>query len=148
MEEKKNPVIEMVDNNGNTVHAELYDIFEFEGRKYALLVPVEEEQEKGHPSMAVMRLMEDGDSYYIDEIPTDEEFERISAYLNVPVREDDKNCDCELREDHHHCCCEDHEEDHCCCGGHHHDDDCGCEEHHHHEGHCCGGGHHCNCEDD
>ena len=144
MEEKKNPIIEMVDNNGNTVHAELYDIFEFEGRKYALLVPVEEEQEEGHPSIAVMRLMEDGDSYYIEEIPTDEEFERISAYLNGPVREDDKNCDCELRAEQHHCCGGHHDDDDCCCGGHHHDDDdCCCGGNHHDDEGCCGGGHCC-----
>ena len=147
MEEKKNPVIEMVDNNGNTVHAELYDIFEFENRKYALLVPIDDEKVEGQQSIAVMRLMEDGDSYYIEEIPTDEEFNRIAAYLNGPVQDGDKNCDCGCQHEHHHCCCDDHD-DNCGCGnGHGHccDDDDDCD--HQHHGHCCGEGQHkCDCD--
>ena len=102
MEEKNPPIIQMTDDNGNTIHAELYDIFDFECRKYALLVPVDGvEEKKGEKSMAVMRLMEDGDSYYIEEIPTDEEFERVSAYLHGPVKDDDKNCDSFLRKHNH-----------------------------------------------
>ena len=83
MEEKNQPrIIEMIDNEGAQVKAELYDIVECEGQKYALLMPVQEEDGEDQPSLAVMRLMQDGDQYYIEEIETDEEFDRVAAFLH------------------------------------------------------------------
>lgn len=105
MEEQKNPIIEMTDNEGNRVNAELFDIFEFENQKYALLSPIYDDEEEHEQMMAVMRLMADGDDYYIEEIATDEEWERVQAFLNSPCqckcggeegcnKENKENCNC------------------------------------------------------
>lgn len=111
MEENQNPIIEMTDAEGNTVNAELYDIFEFENQKYALLVPVmdeDDEETEEMPPIAVMRLIEDGDNYAIEEIGSDEEWERVQNYLNTPC-----NCGNDCGE----------KKEGCCGGGNH---NCGC----------------------
>lgn len=84
MEEKNNPIIEMTDNEGRTINAELFDLFVLDDQKYALLRPVYEEGEEHEDAIAVMRLMEDGDQYYIEEIATDEEWEKVQAALSSP----------------------------------------------------------------
>ncbi len=131
MEQEKGPIIEMIDNNGNKIKAEIYEIFDFEDKKYALLLPLIEDNQEEVNSLAVMSLLQDGDQYYIQEIESDLEYARVVEYLQGPYQEG-----------HHcHCGCEDHD---CGCGDHDHDCGCGCgEEHHHdHDHHC-----HCGCED-
>ena len=111
MEEQKNPIIEMTDNEGRTVKAELYDVFEFENQKYALLVPVTEDED-AQKMMAVMHLIEVDGGYGIEEIASDEEWERVQAFLNSP-------CGCEGKEGGcgGNCNCEDKGKENCGCGG-------------------------------
>lgn len=117
MEEQKNPIIEMTDNEGNRVNAELFDIFEFENQKYALLKPVVEEgEEEGDQMIAVMRLMMDGEDYFIEEIATDEEWERVQNLLNSP-------CDCHCGEGEGGCSCGEEKKEGCCGQG---NGNCGC----------------------
>lgn len=118
MEEQTNPIIEMTDNEGNRVNAELFDIFELDSQKYALLMPVYDDEEEHEQMIAVMRLMEDGDQYYIEEIATDEEWERVQNFLNKP-------CNCHCGEGEGSCDCNNEKKDGCCGKGEGH---CGCKD--------------------
>lgn len=87
MEEQNTPVIEIIDNEGNRINAQLYDMFELEGQRYALLIPCEEEEEGTPKMIAVMRLMNSEEGYYLEEIADDEEYTRVEAYLQSPAEE-------------------------------------------------------------
>lgn len=131
---QQGPIIEMTDAEGHKIKAELYEIFEFDQKKYALLLPLIEGNQEEVNQFAVMSLMQDGDQYYIQEIESDLEYARVVEFLQSP-HVDDHKCGCGCHEHHldHECGCGCHE--------HHHDHecDCGCDKEHDH--HCS-----CGCE--
>ena len=67
-------IIETVDENGNVVKFELFDIVEVDEKEYALLLPVEEEESD---EVVLMRLSKDGE----ETIEDDEEFEKVAEYV-------------------------------------------------------------------
>lgn len=75
-EEKR--IIETVDENGNEVKFELFDIVEFEEQEYALLTNPEDDNDE---NIVVMRLLKDGEGYSMETIEDDDEFERVSEYI-------------------------------------------------------------------
>lgn len=77
-EEKK--IIETIDENGNNVKFELFDIIEFEGQEYALLTNPEVEDDE---NIVVMKLLKEDEGYSFETIEDDDEFERVSAYLEA-----------------------------------------------------------------
>ena len=72
-------IIEMTDENGNVVKCELYDVVEFEGKQYALLVEAETEEEE--PEVVLMKYTEEGEDVYFETIDDDEEFEKVQNYI-------------------------------------------------------------------
>ena len=72
MAEKR--IIETVDENGNSIKFELFDIIVFEDQEYALLTNPEVEDDE---NIVVMKLLNDGDGYTLETIEDDDEFERI-----------------------------------------------------------------------
>jgi len=75
-EEKR--IIETVDENGNEVKFELFDIIVFEEQEYALLTNPEEEDDE---NIVVMKLLQEGSGYSLETIEDDEEFEKVSEYI-------------------------------------------------------------------
>lgn len=75
-EEKK--IIETVDENGNVVKFELFDIIVFEEQEYALLTNPEVEDDE---NIVVMKLLKDEEGYSFETIEDDEEFERVSEFI-------------------------------------------------------------------
>ena len=71
-------IIETVDENGNVVKFELFDIVEVDEKEYALLLPVEEEESD---EVVLMRLSKDGEEYLFETIEDDEEFEKVAEYV-------------------------------------------------------------------
>ncbi len=71
-------IIETVDENGNVVKFELFDIVEVDEKEYALLLPVEEEESE---EVVLMRLSKDGDDYLFETIDDDDEFEKVAQYV-------------------------------------------------------------------
>lgn len=71
-------IIETVDENGNVVKFELFDIVEVDEKEYALLLPVEEEESD---EVVLMRLSKDGKEYLFETIEDDEEFEKVAEYV-------------------------------------------------------------------
>ncbi len=71
-------IIETIDENGNVVKFELFDIVEVDEQEYALLLPVEDEE---GDEVVLMRLSKDGDEYLFETIDDDDEFEKVAAYV-------------------------------------------------------------------
>lgn len=79
-EKEEKQLIETVDDEGNIVNFELFDIVEFEEREYALLIPAESEDDE-ETEVVLMRLTKDGDDYLFEAIEDDEEFDKVSEYI-------------------------------------------------------------------
>lgn len=77
VEEKQ--LIETVDEEGNVVNFELFDIVEFEDKEYALLLPAESEDD--YDEVILMRLTKQGDDYLFEAIEDDAEFDKVSSYI-------------------------------------------------------------------
>ena len=78
-------IVETVDTDGNVIKFNLFDIIEFENREYALLLPVDEDDnaslEDDDSELVIMRLISEDDEYSFETIDDDDEFDRVSAYL-------------------------------------------------------------------
>ncbi len=86
MTEEEKKIIETVDENGNIIKFELFDIVEYENIEYALLTSAEENSEDDD-EIVVMRLIQDNDGYSFETIGDDNEFEKISEYLEKLAEE-------------------------------------------------------------
>lgn len=73
-------IIETIDEEGNTINFELYDIVEVEGREYALLLPTDAEEGEDD-EIVLMRLTKDGEDYLFETIDDEEEFDKVAAYV-------------------------------------------------------------------
>ena len=72
-------IIEITDEDGTVIKCELYDIVEFEGKNYALLVEADSEEEE--PEVVLMRYSEEGEDVFFETIDDDEEFEKVQEYI-------------------------------------------------------------------
>lgn len=75
-EEKR--IIETVDENGNEVKFELFDIIVFEEQEYALLTNPDDENDE---NIVVMKLIKEDEGYSLETIEDDDEFEKVSEYI-------------------------------------------------------------------
>ena len=76
MSEKR--IIETVDENGNEIKFELFDIIVVDNQEYALLTNPEEEDAE---NIVAMRLIQEDGGYSFETIEDDEEFEKVEAYI-------------------------------------------------------------------
>ncbi len=72
-------IIEMTDDEGNVIKCELFDVVEFEGNQYALLVEVDSDEEEAE--VVLMKYTEDGEDVFFETIDDDEEFDRVQQYI-------------------------------------------------------------------
>lgn len=72
-------IIEITEEDGTVIKCELYDIVEFEGNQYALLIEADNEEEE--PEVVLMRYTEEGEDVYFETIDDDAEFERVQEYI-------------------------------------------------------------------
>ena len=73
-------IIETIDEEGNAINFELYDIVEVESKEYALLLPVDSEEGEDD-EIVLMRLTKDGEDYLFETIDDEEEFDKVAAYV-------------------------------------------------------------------
>ena len=79
MTEEQN-FVELCDEEGNITKCEVYDIVDFEGKTYAMLLPLDEENEED-PELIVLEYLEEGEECYFQNIDDEEEFERVCDYI-------------------------------------------------------------------
>ena len=75
-----NQLIETIDEEGNVIKFELFDIVEVENKEYALLLPTDA-QEGEDDELVLMRLLKDGEDYLFETIDDDAEFDKVAAYV-------------------------------------------------------------------
>lgn len=91
MENEENQLIETVDEDGNVINFELYDIVEVDGQEYALLLPAEEEEDDSDEAeIVIMRLTKDGEDYIFETIEEDDEFNKVAEYVENLTDEEDE----------------------------------------------------------
>ena len=73
-------LVELSDEEGNITNCEIYDIVEFEGKTYALLLPVENESEDD-PELIVLEYVEEGEEGSFVSIEDEDEFNRVCDYI-------------------------------------------------------------------
>ena len=89
MAEELDNTIEIIDDDGTTIKCELYDIVEFDGKQYAVLA--EKDSEDDEPELVLMRYTEEGEESYFETIDDDDEFERVSEYIeNLDTEDEDE----------------------------------------------------------
>lgn len=77
-------LIDITDENGNTIKCELYDIIEFEDKQYAVLAEVDETDEVNEePELVIMRYSEEDGNSYFETILDDDEFDRVTEYIDT-----------------------------------------------------------------
>ncbi|MBP7212259.1 DUF1292 domain-containing protein [bacterium] len=89
-ENEERQLIETVDEDGNIINFELFDIVEFEEKEYALLLPADEKENDETDEIVLMRLLKEGDDYTFEAIDDDEEFDKVSSYIESIENEDEE----------------------------------------------------------
>lgn len=87
MAKDENNIIEIVDENG-TINCKLFTIVEFEEKEYALLIPVDQEDEE-EAEFVLMRIEGDDEDISFATLD-DDEFERVSEYIEN-MEDDDED---------------------------------------------------------
>ncbi|HIS83046.1 DUF1292 domain-containing protein [bacterium] len=91
MENDEKQLIETVDEEGNVINFELFDIIEVDEQEYALLLPAEaEEEDSEEGEIVLMRLTKDGEDYLFETIEDDEEFKKVEEYIKTMEDEEDE----------------------------------------------------------
>ena len=80
-------IIETVTEDGEKVKFEIFEIIEFEEKEYALLTPVESDEAE-EDDLVLMRLLQEDDEYVFETIDDDDEFERVSEYIESLAEEE------------------------------------------------------------
>ena len=92
MENEENRIIETVDEEGNVITFELYDIVEVDEKEYALLLPTEDnDNDSDEGSIVIMRLSKDGEDYIFETIDDDSEFNKVAEYVESLAEEYDED---------------------------------------------------------
>ena len=81
--ELEDRLIETIDENGNVITFELYDIVEVDEQEYALLLPTDDEEDADDEDaeIVLMTLSKNGEDYLFETIEDDDEFNRVAAYV-------------------------------------------------------------------
>ena len=78
--------VELCDEEGNVTKCEVYDVVDFEEKTYALLLPIEDGSEED-PELILLEYIEEGEEGFFQNIDDEDEFERVSAYIESLVDE-------------------------------------------------------------
>lgn len=79
-EEFEKNYVELADEDGGITKCEVYDVVDFEGKTYAMLLPIEDEN-SDDPELIVLEYIEEGDEGFFQNIDDEEEFERVCEYI-------------------------------------------------------------------
>ena len=88
MSEEEQNLVEITDEEGNSTQCEVYDVVEFEGKTYALLLPLDEADEDAE--LIVLEYIEEGDECYFQNIEDEEEFDKVCEFIQTLEYDDDE----------------------------------------------------------
>lgn len=84
MSEEELNLVELVDEDGNNISCEVWDLIEFEEKTYAILVPVNTENSE-EPEQILLEYVEEGDECTFVSIEDEDEFNRVWDYIETLV---------------------------------------------------------------
>ena len=88
MKDEKN-YIELELEDGSIEKCEVVDIFDFENKTYALLLPAAYEIDED-TEIVIMEYIENGDEAYFQDIESDDEYNRVCDYVEQLNSEDEE----------------------------------------------------------
>lgn len=88
MAEEEQNIVEITDEDGNSTECEVYDVIEFENKTYALLFPLDEDEEDAE--LIVLEYIEEGDECYFQNIEDEAEFDRVCEYVQTLEYDEDE----------------------------------------------------------
>ena len=80
MADEEQNYVEICDEDGCVTKCEVYDVVDFEDKTYALLLPIEDEDEE-EAELIVLEYLEEGDECYFQNIVDEDEFNRVCEYI-------------------------------------------------------------------
>ena len=88
MTEEEQNIVDITDEDGNVTKCEVYDVVEFEDKTYALLLPLDEDEEDAE--LIVLEYIEEGEECYFQNIEDEEEFDKVCEYIQTLEYDDDE----------------------------------------------------------
>ena len=80
-EELEQNYVEICDEEGVVTKCEIYDVIDYENKTYALLLPLNEDENDEDAEVIVMEYIEEGDEGYFQNIEDEAEFQRVCEYI-------------------------------------------------------------------
>ncbi len=90
MADEEQNYVEILDEEGNVTKCEIYDVVDMDGKTYAMLLPLSEDENDDDSEVIVMEYIEEGDDGYFQNIESDEEFQKVCAYIQSLDDEDEE----------------------------------------------------------
>ena len=81
MTEEEQNYVEICDEDGCTTKCEVYDVVDFENKTYALLLPLDDEENDEEAELIVLEYIENGEESYFQNIEDEDEFNRVCEYI-------------------------------------------------------------------
>ena len=79
--EQEQNFVEILSEDGTVIKCEIYDVVDFEEKTYALLLPLDEDEEDEDSEVIVMEYIEENDEGYFKNIDDEAEFNKVCAYI-------------------------------------------------------------------
>ena len=90
-QEAEQQYVDVVWEDGTIVKCEIYDVIDFENKVYALLLPLNEDENDEDSEVVVMEYVEEGeDEGYFQNIEDEAEFNRVCEYIQSLDDEEDE----------------------------------------------------------
>ena len=81
-QETEQQYVDVLWEDGTVVKCEIYDVIDFEDKVYALLLPLNEDENDDDSEVVVMEYVEEGeDDGYFQNIEDEAEFNRVCEYI-------------------------------------------------------------------
>lgn len=88
MADEEQNIVEIMDEDGVATKCEVYDVIEFEEKSYALLLPLDEDDDDAE--LIVLEYIEEGDECYFQSIDDEKEFDRVCEYIQTLDLDEDE----------------------------------------------------------
>ena len=79
--EQEQKFVEILSEDGDVIKCEIYDVVDFENKTYALLLPLDVDENDDDAELIVMEYVEEEDSGYFQNIEDEAEFDRVCEYI-------------------------------------------------------------------
>lgn len=90
LENEEQQYVEVLWEDGTILKCEIYDVIDFENKTYALLFPLDgEEENEDESEVIVMEYVEEGEDGYFQNIEDEEEFNRVCDYVQSLEEEEE-----------------------------------------------------------